>query len=249
MSSNKKTIILTIIICAITLVLAYLICLNISYECFDLKWFSNTFQLNIVCGIFASSAVVMLCDIQKYSMNKRTAENGLWSNTQYLYIRITVIKHKIEDLIKFPFQPVTKKMFDESRFIALNFLNAIYSIDYSPFSKKNTLLPSLLEFQKSSSLINSRLDELRVLDIAINEELIKRLQNNPNSNSEILAEDPQVMQTLKKLHKGLEESLGIIEKLLKEIDYSGRYNYKNNITTIKEKSNDLKEFNFEEYLK
>lgn len=249
MSSNKQVICLTSIICGVTFALTFLVCLNISYQCFDLIGLSNTFLLTIFGGIFASAAVVWLCELQKYYMNKRSAEDALWSSTVQLYIRLVVIRHGLENLINFPHQLVTVQMFDASKSVARNILNNAYYIDYSPFSRRNKLLRALIDFQKNTSVrINKWLDELSVLDIAINTSLIDKLKEQSCYAKEITAASPLVAQTVKILYKNFDEAIVSIEEFLQSIDYCGRYSWKEVVSTVKREYSDLKDFNFEEFL-
>lgn len=248
MTPTKKTIRLTGIICAITFVLTFLVCLNISYQWFDIKWLSNTFQLTILGGIFASSAVVLFCEIQKYRMNKRSMEDTLWSNTTLLYVKSIVVKHKLDNLIQCPNQPVSAGLFDECKTDILSYWGWVNTIDYAPY-KKNNLRTAFTKFQRKDSLqITSRVQDFSVFNIAVNTSEIKRRTNNPPQSPTVTAADPIVVQTILNLNDGINEVLSLIENLLKAIDYSGRYEHDKMLTTVKEKYNELTDFDFEKFL-
>ena len=65
MSTNLKVIKYTAIVSACFFVATFAICLNKSYEWFNIKWLSNDFLLAIFSGVFASTLVVLICEIQK----------------------------------------------------------------------------------------------------------------------------------------------------------------------------------------
>ena len=251
MTPNKKAIRLTSIICAITFVLTFFVCLNISYQCFDIKWFSNTFQLTILGGIFASSVVVLLCEIQKYRMNKRVIEDTLWGNTSILYVKLMVAKHKLESILQSPNQPVSANLFDEYKTAIMSYLGQIHNtIDYAPYNKKNILRKTLIQFQRENTMqIMRRLQDYGVLNIAVNMSDIEIRKQNPLQSKVITAEIPFVAQAVQNLYDGINEILSIIEALLKSIDYSGRYECDKTIATITEKSQALEDINFEALLK
>ncbi|MBP3629882.1 MAG: hypothetical protein J6J23_00125, partial [Clostridia bacterium] len=72
MSSNLKTMKLTVILSGCFLIVTFIICLNKSYEWFSIKWVSNDFLLTVFCGLFSSTLVVLICEWQKYFFNKRS---------------------------------------------------------------------------------------------------------------------------------------------------------------------------------
>lgn len=78
MSTNLKIIKFTAIVSGISFLATFVIRLNISYGCFDIKWLSNEFLLTIFGGVFASTLVVLICEIHKYLLNKTQAENVMY---------------------------------------------------------------------------------------------------------------------------------------------------------------------------
>ncbi len=248
MTPAKKTIRLTSVICIITFILTFLICLNISYACFELKWLSNTFQVTIAGGIFASSAVVLLCEVQKYRMSKRSIEDSLWSNTTLLYVKITVVKHKLENLMQCPNQPVSAGFFDDSAVEILNFSRWINAIDYAPY-KNNPLKKGVAKFQREDGLsIMGWAQEFSAFNIAVNMSDIEMRKNNLLQIQVVTAANPIVARTTAILYDKVNQMLSFIEELLKSIDYSGRYDCKKMLTTVKEKTNDLTDFDFQKFL-
>ena len=81
MSTNIKTILLTTTFSIIFALLTYLVALNKAFIWFELKQLSNDFLLAIFSGVFASMIVVLICEIQKYFINKSEAENRLYCHT------------------------------------------------------------------------------------------------------------------------------------------------------------------------
>ena len=76
MSGNIKTIKFTAVLSAVFAILTYIITLNVEVAFFapNWPWISNNFALTVCGGIFASTLVVMLCEVQKYLSNKSSCE-------------------------------------------------------------------------------------------------------------------------------------------------------------------------------
>lgn len=79
MSTNLKIIKFTAIVSGVSFLATFVICLNISYGRFDIKWLSNEFLLTIFGGVFASTLVVLICETHKYFLNKTQAENAMYN--------------------------------------------------------------------------------------------------------------------------------------------------------------------------
>ena len=89
MRTSIKVIKFTSILSFIFLVITYLITINIDGGFVKLNtiWISNNFLLTGFGGMFASTLVVLLCEINKYLIDKKNTENQLFSK------QFTFIKH------------------------------------------------------------------------------------------------------------------------------------------------------------
>lgn len=102
MSGNIKTIKFTAALSAIFAILTYIITLNMELAFFvpNWSWMSNNFALTVCGGIFASTLVVMLCEVQKYLSNKSSCEQYLFYQTLYLYLALFLIQKPRKNLLK-----------------------------------------------------------------------------------------------------------------------------------------------------
>lgn len=249
MSSNLKTIKWTGISCAISAVITYLICLNIAYGWFNITWLSNTFLLTIFGGIFASALVVLICEIQKYLMNKRSFEDLLWANTSMLYARLNVMKFQVDNIIKSPNVKVDKGLLDQSSWIALQIVNSAYTVDYATFYKKQKLYLSLKQFQSTKAEITDTLEKASYFNIAFIQDKIEAIEATNNPNPLITGSSANISKTVQILSHRFDEAIKKIEVFLSEIDYSGRYNWNKCKKAIKASYSTMRDFDFEEFLR
>ncbi len=142
MSGNIKTIKFTAVLSAVFAILTYIITLNVEVAFFapNWPWISNNFALTVCGGIFASTLVVMLCEVQKYLSNKSSCENYLFYQTVYLYLAMFLIQKITKEFIDAPTEAVSENLLEDNVQIAQCQLNAIQGVDYTTFSSKNELL-------------------------------------------------------------------------------------------------------------
>lgn len=106
MSTSIKVIKFTSILSIIFLVITYLITVNIESRFISLNtiWISNNFLLTVFGGVFASTLVVLFCEINKYLIDKKRIINDDCNNrynwnkiremTQNSYISLFEINKK-----------------------------------------------------------------------------------------------------------------------------------------------------------
>ena len=142
MSGNIKTIKFTAVLSAVFAILTYIITLNMEVAFFvpNWPWISNNFALTVCGGIFASTLVVMLCEVQKYLSNKSSCENYLFYQAVYLYLAMFLIQKITKEFIDAPTEAVSENLLEDNVQIAQCQLNAIQGVDYTTFSSKNELL-------------------------------------------------------------------------------------------------------------
>lgn len=73
MNTSIKVIKFTTIISIITVIITLGISLNIKYLWFEIKYIPYDFLMAIFSGIFGSTVVVLICEIQKYLLAKKTS--------------------------------------------------------------------------------------------------------------------------------------------------------------------------------
>lgn len=142
MRSNIDTIKFTTIVSAIFALLTYIVALNMELAFFapQWPWISNNFVLTVCGGIFASTLVVLLCEIQKHLGNKTNCEQHLFYQTLYLYSLLFQMQKNVEEYIINREEPVPEGLLEKSAQMAQCQVNAIRSIDYVTFCKTNPLV-------------------------------------------------------------------------------------------------------------
>ena len=223
MSSSKNTIILTSIIAAISLLLTYLVCANIAYEIFDLKWLSNNFLLAVFGGIFASALVVLFCEIQKYNLIKKTNEDNLHSNAILLYSQLAILQNTVKQSILKPEMQVLQGSLNNWRQNALFAIQNLSICDYNTFCKKQKLFLGLKTFREKLNLVETILNECNYYDIAIITAGIKHLQDGQSET--IFGEEKIVQDTANVLANRFEMAKTICDELLVAVDYSNKYQW------------------------
>lgn len=212
MSGNIKTIKFTAVLSAVFAILTYIITLNMEVAFFapNWPWISNNFALTVCGGIFASTLVVMLCEVQKYLSNKSSCENYLFYQTMYLYLALFIIERITKEFIETPTEAVAENLLEDNVQRAQCQLNAIQSADYTTFSSKNGLMVAQHNFcSKSIPNIRSFLSVDDYLKRAI---LTVQITNVEQFGMKkfITTADPLILQTLSIISK---KSLVLLEEV------------------------------------
>lgn len=197
MSSSKHSIIVTFSVALFFLVLTYLICLNIAYKVFDISWLSNNFLLTSLGGVFASAFVVLLCEIQKYTMSKTSIEYSLYCNAIFLFSQIVVMQNTLNKCFKNPEEKIVYGALNNCIQKSFEVTQNIVICDYNPFRKKSSiLLKALCAFREQEKQIRDILNECHCYyDMAFNSSVISHMKNG---------EAPDVLAKMI-LFKGLQE--------------------------------------------
>lgn len=235
MKTNLKVIKFTTILSLILFIITFLICLNISFEWFDIKWMSNNFLLVVFSGAFASILVVLVCEVQKYLINKHDTEDKMFDCCLEILARFVSAKTSLIQAKQ------TKQQLSDGLLSALHqygqhHMNIFLKIDYSTFCKKNKLFISKEKY--ISELVNKVEPALRdclFLDIAINESRIQNLQSYKTADP-VFAEG-NVLGVINILINKFEECIMATAEFLQEIDYSGRFKFKERFSSVQNSKN------------
>lgn len=122
--------------------LTYVVTLNMELAFFtpQYPWISNNFILTVCGGVFTSTLVVLLCEVQKYLGNKANCEQYLFYQTMYLYSIIFQMQKNVEEYIANEEEVVPEGLLEKSAQMAQYQVNTIRNIDYVTFCKKNPLV-------------------------------------------------------------------------------------------------------------
>lgn len=187
-------------------------------------------------GVFSSTFVVMLCEIQKYWSNKNDCEQCMFYQTMYLYTALFIMQRNIVEYIKNKTKPVPENLLETLVQKIQCQVNALQSIDYTTFSSKNKLMIAWCDFSEEKlAKINVVMQYHYYLNIAIFRTRINNLEQF-SQDKPVTASDELVFKTLTIIDKQCQPLLGDISNYLKIIDQSccGKFSWKTQQEKIRE---------------
>ena len=154
MNTSVKVIRFTSILSIILFVITYFINVNIESGFIRLNtiWISNNFILTVFGGVFASTLVVLFCEINKYLINKKNTENQLFYQAMYLYEALFLMLHNILDYQSHPEKQIPENIFDITTQMIKSQVSFLQGIDYSCFKKIIWLSKNIFCLKKKHSI-------------------------------------------------------------------------------------------------
>lgn len=222
MSGNIQTIKFTAALSTIFAIFTYIITLNMELAFFapNWLWISNIFALTVCGGIFASTLVVMFCEVQKYLSNKSSCEQYLFYQTVYLYSALSLIQRVTKEFLETPTEAVTENLLERTVQMIRCQLNAIQSVDYMTFSKKNNLMIAQHNFcTEIAPKINSFLHVDNYLTRAVLTVQIANMDHFGQKKS-VTTADQLVFQVLTVINKNSILLLDDVSGYLNSIDHA-----------------------------
>ncbi len=248
MRINLKTIKYTAICSACFFVITFLICLNISYSWFDIKWLSNNFLLVIFSGMFASMMVVLICEIQKYFLSKSETETILYNCCLEILAGFITSKSTLLFLKENQEQIVTKGLLQDVYNHIKKSINSYFDIDYITYSTKNKLY---VQNQNFAIFLNQQVRPISYdfvyLDMAVNEQKIENLQQGIPENN-VFAKG-NLLKVINILLDKFEICINGVFEFMKKIDYSGRFKCEERYKNIQEDKDFYNFPNVKEFIK
>lgn len=227
MSGNIKTITFTALLSVIFAILTYVITLNMELAFFapNWPWMSNNFALTVCGGIFASTLVVMFCEIQKYFSNKSSCENYLFYQTMYLYLALFVIQKTTKEFIEAPTEVVSENLLESNTQMAQRQLNAIQGVDYTTFLSKNKIMAAHHIFcSEAIPKIKSFLSADNYLKRAILTVQIANVEQF-DFRKPVTSADSLIFQVLTTINEKSSPLLDDVSKYLQTIDQACNYRF------------------------
>ncbi len=220
MRENITTIKFTALLSAIFAVLTYVITLNMELAFFtpNWVWMSNNFAFTVFGGIFASSLVVMFCEIQKYLSNKSGYEQYIFYQTMYLYVELFLIQKNTEEFIEARTETVPENLLTLHMQKVKSQLNAIRGVDYKTFSSRNKLMIAQNDFCVKSI---PKIESFFAADNYLRRTIIKVQIANLEQFSQqkpVTAADPLIFQILTAVNKKSLSFLDDVSEHLNSID-------------------------------
>lgn len=240
MKSSINTVKFLVVMSVGFLLITYCISLNDENRWIVLNtpWMSNNFAFAIAGGSFASSLVVLACELQKYQSIKRQAEDYIFSQLFSLYAQVTIVHYNTKRQLNDMSSPVPNNLIDEIANRGKMCLTSLTSIEYFTFCKHNAIKKQLIQYRgKSGTRIRLFLQNSVFLKIAINEDKIALLKHGKDVL--ITSNMPKTHQTLKKIFDDSSSVLFFVEKSLDIIDKecNNRYHWaelKRNVISVEE---------------
>lgn len=227
MSTSIKVIRFTAILSTISLVLAYLVSINMElhFIVLDSPIVSNNFCFSVMTGFFASMLIVLVCEIQKYCINKKGTEDYLFSQYGMLYGELLNMRWLLQIVDHDHTKIVPGQLLVRSMEIIKSQMAAVFSADYSTFHKRNRLQIVHDEFHENGyPALWTFLNDCRNLEIAVNMDqmdslIVTGLQSNPTVSSHYTG------KTVLILLQKIEDQITYYNHILEELDVTCNKRY------------------------
>lgn len=247
MGASLKVMKYTFIISSCFLVVTFVTFLNSQYQWIKSEWLSN-FLSAIFSGVFASTLVVFICEIQKYSLSKKQAEDGLYNCCVEMIARFLSAKTMLMGFVAEQDKIMPTDLLEDLREDVHHQLDIYFCIDYTTLSKKNSLFVARQVFNNFIiDTLNKTLSDCMYLDIAINEVKIKNLQNRI-SESHVTTGDERLLSVIKVLVEKFEYCIDAMVDFVEKVDYTGRFHFKDRFQSAKQSQVNCGDESIEDFL-
>lgn len=213
MSDNKTMIRFYSVLLVVSAALTYAVDLNGQFHFVKLNspLVSNSFCFAILSGVLTGIIVALAAELRQYLLHKRQARNALYAVASEMYALISVQRASHKYYINNQNIAIPENIGgDYAQQPILLRVSQFRSIDYSPFSKKDTIRISLKSFRKQIDLIETTARNLTDLKIAYNETQIAFLEKKDNE-CKVTASSPVMLNALHEEHNALRDCLVAID--------------------------------------
>lgn len=214
----------TSILFAIT---TYFITLNMEngFAALNTPWLSNNLALTVCGGAFASMLVVLVCEVQKYLLEKQNTENLIYTHTAYIFAQLYVMKSCIQSCVTNQTQTVPGQLLAYPTGIIRNEIALVSNADYVTL-KDNGLAK---EYQNLCQTVFQNIEKYVIstsnLDIAVKMDQINNLQFY-GVERPITAQSYYTHQVLDILSRNLVSLPGEIDSFLCALDKACKNRYR-----------------------
>lgn len=230
MSTSIKVIKFTGILSVIFLAFTYLITVNMKSDFIHLNtiWISNNFLLTVFGGLFTSTLVVLLCEFNKYMIDKENTEDQLFCQTLYLYQALFLMQHQILDFQEHSDAQISENLLDSTTHTIKNQVYYLRTLNYACFKKNNDIEKRYILFKTNTHIKFAFLENgMNLLRCAILKERIDNYKSQKSNPDYITASSSRVAKVLSDQMDILTPLLGEIEQFLTSINDNckNRYNW------------------------
>lgn len=229
MKTIVKSIKLLLWIAVISLLLTYIVSLNIElgFISFGGKLMSNSFLFAVFSGVFASSVVVLICELYKYFDTKKRIENLLYMQLAFLHGQLLMIRNSTGHVLQNPNEPLTHNLLQIPLANSSATLNNIKNVEYCSLKKKSKIEQVLNTFIHDGAIrLESFLIDCGLLDIAIREDKISYMLQG-NHSPIITSTSEKSHEVLVILNRFVDGHINKVDSILIDIDSNcnGRYQW------------------------
>lgn len=132
MTQIKKSIMILSIICIVSFLLSYVFSINVENHYFRINspWISNDFAFASICGIFASTIILLATEIIKYVQEKKTVEHFTFNQMVIIFGELQNIRRTISEYLQSNDKVPSNLMFHTSAVLS-NCVNMLRPTDYN----------------------------------------------------------------------------------------------------------------------
>lgn len=244
MSTSIKVIKFTTVLSACSLLLTYIISLNMELHFIKLNspLISNNFCFTVAGGFFASMLIVQICELQKYLIIKKETENFLFGSYGMLYGELLTIRWSLQVVNQDHSQIVPDKLLGLPMDNVRGQMAAIFPVDYSVFTKQNDMQTAHNDYKNNGyTELWKFLNDCRNLEIAVNLDRQAMLIANGfagNTTCDFYYTGRAVTILLEKIEK----QISYYDLILEKIDDScnNRFNWREVKKNIQQPFSDLR---------
>lgn len=220
MGTIVKSVKILVWIAVISLLLTYGISLNMEMRIIYTNFYfvSNSFLFAVFSGIFASTLVVLICELNTYYDTKKRVENSLYMQFASLYVQLLIIRNNTAKMLQNPNERLAQNLLQIPTSNSNASLNAIRELEYCTFRGKSPIELVLKSFIGNGDIkLEDFLINCKFLEIAINEDKIEFMEGG-NMSPAITSASDKTHKVLSILNKHVEGFINEIDSVIIKID-------------------------------
>lgn len=228
---------------SLTSFVAFIACYITSLITFEEAWINSNFLFSVFGGVFASFVVVLITEIKKYFVSKRTAEDCMYSNCVGLYTELTIQIKQLNMYLANKEELFPEAILEHRMPLLSSYNNALRFIDYTTICKKNVLFRRFATFVKEKvPEVEQHIGICSNLKIAVIQTQINYL-NQGIQVYHLTASEPLVNIAAQKIKASAVAKRSVIDEFLKTMEcfYPERFNWEAEKRSINQVSLDIQE--------
>ena len=203
-----------------SLLLTYAISLNMEMGIININSYtiSNSFLFTLFSGVFASTLVVLICELNKYYDSKKRVENSLYMQFASLYVQLLIIRNNTAKMLQNPNEQLAQNLLEIPTSNSKASLDSIRNLEFCTFKGKSPIELALKSFIGNGDIkLEDFMTNCKFLEIAINEDKIEFMKGG-NFSPIITSASDKTHKVLSILNKNVEGFINEIDSLIIKID-------------------------------